>query len=684
MKNMRMERLSLGMRYFPRTVLVTLFLTLCLPVFCATKAVEKEASAHFDFNSDRPPIASLDGIWRFHPGDDPDGRLGWAQADFDDSAWALLRSDRPWNAQGYWSLSGYAWYRFTVTVPDGSQPLALELPPIATACEVYVDGARVGSAGSIAPRFIALSEINFYVSKYPLPTVAVDSGSAPSPRTYQIAVRVWHSRVAADYYAGGPQQAGARIGLENLIGQDFQRQQDSANMVYVDAFSFAILAGVIGINILGLSFFRRKEREYLWFSLIPLSLGADAALSIYMVRIWHMVPLWDLVDGTLIAISQIAMVLFLRCVLDLPKSTAWKLLLLLAALSPLGVPLYWAEWVSVPISSLIEVGLILPAALWLLWTLVIGSLRGDTTARLLLAPVFLVEGLYVADNVVLSLWQLGFKVNPYFFEYPFFVANIHIHAYILARILFLLAMLGFLIFRFTGARRREDRMISSLEATRQVQRILLPEALPQIPGFTLDCVYRPAEMVGGDFFQALPTEHDGLLLILGDVSGKGLPASMVVAMLVGAARAQAAIATDPASLLAGLNRCMMGNRSASCATCLVCLIAADGSMTVASAGHPAPYRNGAEIELPGALPLGITSGAEYENRTVALAAGDRLVFLSDGIAEARDASGHLLGFDGVSPLLDQSADAIAHAAQAFGQEDDITVLTLRWNSQVHA
>ncbi len=662
------------MRLIPRILIGIAVVLFCLPV---PGAGATGGRARFDFDSDRLPIASLDGDWRFHPGDDGDGRLGWARSDFDDSKWTLLRSDRPWNEQGYHSLSGYAWYRFSVSVPDASEAMALELPSIATACQVYVDGKLVGTAGSLAPRVFAMLRINVYPSQYALPRAT--TGSVAAPHTYQIALRVWHSGVGVDYYGGGPQQSGARIGSATTIAEDFQRHEADETMVYVDAFSFAILAGVIGINILGLSFFRPREREYLWFSLIPLSLGADAALSLWLVRVWQLLPLWDLVDGTLIAVSQVAMLLFLRRVLDLPKTWGWKLLLALAALSPLSVPLYWVRWVSVPVSSLIGVGLMLPGALWLLWRLIVGSLGRDATARLLLLPIFLVEGLYIADNVVLALWQFRLPVNPYFFEYPFIVANIHMHAFILARILFLLSMLGFLILRFTGARRREDRMVASLEATQQVQRILLPEAIPQVPGFRLECSYRPAEMVGGDFFQVLPTERGGLLLILGDVSGKGLPASMVVALLVGAARAQSAIATDPASMLAGLNQCMMGNRSGSCATCLVCLIEAGGRMTLASAGHPGPYRNEAEIELPGALPLGIFGRAEYENQTLQLSPDDRLVFLSDGVFEARNGAGELLGFEGARPLLSLSAAAIAQAAATFGQEDDITVLTLGWS-----
>jgi hypothetical protein len=92
---------------------------------------EKITEAHpasFSFLTDHEPVISLDGLWRFHPGDD----ARWASPAFDDSAWPLLRSDEPWTDQGYNQLSGFAWYRFRVQAPSPAMPLSLLLPSILT------------------------------------------------------------------------------------------------------------------------------------------------------------------------------------------------------------------------------------------------------------------------------------------------------------------------------------------------------------------------------------------------------------------------------------------------------------------------------------------------------------------------------------------------------------------------
>jgi serine phosphatase RsbU (regulator of sigma subunit) len=252
------------------------------------------------------------------------------------------------------------------------------------------------------------------------------------------------------------------------------------------------------------------------------------------------------------------------------------------------------------------------------------------------------------------------------------------HPSVLAELLFLFAMLAFLIRRFTIARRREERWEGALEAARQVQQVLLPEAIPHVDGFAIDCIYRPAEIVGGDFFQILPAGDGGLLVVIGDVAGKGLPAAMMVSMLVGAVRTEVAHEAEPSRLLATLNERMTGRSQASFTTCLCARVSADGQLEIANAGHPAPYCNGRELDLPGALPLGVVGGASYETTVFTLAPGDFLTFLSDGVIEAQDKAGRLLGFDQTQALSKQPAVEIAEAASLFGQVDDITVVSIAY------
>ena len=215
-----------------------------------------------------------------------------------------------------------------------------------------------------------------------------------------------------------------------------------------------------------------------------------------------------------------------------------------------------------------------------------------------------------------------------------------------------------------------------LAAAQQVQQVLLPEEIAIVPGFTMEAVYQPAQQVGGDFFQILPTGDGGLLVVVGDVAGKGLPAAMLVSVLVGAIRGIAVYTRDPAELLANLNERLVGRTQGSFSTAVAACIDADGRVTIANAGHLSPYLDGREVELAGALPLGVMSGAAYETKEFYLAPGSRLTFYSDGVVEAQNQRGELFGFERAQELSTQPAAAIVEAAQKFGQEDDITVVTI--------
>jgi len=192
----------------------------------------------------------------------------------------------------------------------------------------------------------------------------------------------------------------------------------------------------------------------------------------------------------------------------------------------------------------------------------------------------------------------------------------------------------------------------------------------------VDSVYQPAQQVGGDFFQVLPAGEGGLLVVVGDVAGKGLPAAMLVSVLVGAIRGVAAYTKDPAELLASLNDRLVGRTQGGFSTALVARIAADGGVTIANAGHLSPYLDGREVELQGALPLGVVKNAAYQVTHFHLPQGSRLTFYSDGVIEAQNEKGELFGFERGRAISTQPAAAIVEAARQFGQEDDITVVTI--------
>jgi sigma-B regulation protein RsbU (phosphoserine phosphatase) len=153
-------------------------------------------------------------------------------------------------------------------------------------------------------------------------------------------------------------------------------------------------------------------------------------------------------------------------------------------------------------------------------------------------------------------------------------------------------------------------------------------------------------------------------------------------MIVGVIRTEAAHTTDPAQLAATLNDRMTGRGGGDFAsgftTCLCAYLSGSGRLVLANAGHLPPYRNGAELPMPGALPLGMLSGVNYDAITAQLQPGDRLTFVSDGVVEAQSKTGELLGFDRVQQLSTQSAAEIAETASRFGQVDDITVVTIEF------
>ena len=111
-------------------------------LLCAASGLHAQT---FNLQTGREPVASLDGLWRFHTGDNP----AWADPKFDDSQWPLLRSDEAWSQQGYKNYGGFAWYRFTVAVPEGSRNWSIYLGPMETGYQLFVDGRLAGSFGPI-------------------------------------------------------------------------------------------------------------------------------------------------------------------------------------------------------------------------------------------------------------------------------------------------------------------------------------------------------------------------------------------------------------------------------------------------------------------------------------------------------------------------------------------------------
>jgi serine phosphatase RsbU (regulator of sigma subunit) len=149
---------------------------------------------------------------------------------------------------------------------------------------------------------------------------------------------------------------------------------------------------------------------------------------------------------------------------------------------------------------------------------------------------------------------------------------------------------------------------------------------------------------------------------------------MTVSAVIGALRSIPPV--SPAWILNALNSGLVGHLHGGFVTCCAARITGDGTVTIANAGHLSPYRNGSEVAVEAGLPLGIVSGTEYEEIQFSLKPDESLTFLSDGVVEARNASGELFGFERTLRIIDSGAAAIAQEAMDFGQDDDITVLSI--------
>ena len=621
-------------------------------------------SQQFNVERDRVQMASLDGLMRFHTGDDPDGTLGWSRPDFDDSGWPLISSEHSWSEQGYKDYSGFAWYRFDVVLTLEHRQLGLYIPGILTSYEVFADGNLVASFGGFPPKATAY-KLHHHLVMLP-PT---NSGHM------QIAIRVWHWPQWASYSGGGI--AGVpRIGDADQL-KEWLALQDKNTFWQLSAQGYlALLNFLYAAAGFALFLMRRKERLYLWYGLAGLFFCTWSLLNLFDA--FRDMPIYvsEALPSAVAVAGFFSFVVFIWMMLGV-KDTFW--VWVCAGSVALNV-LMWTlpPLLSLPTSvgSFILLVVNLPMMLGPGVMLIQGFRRGNPDARLLLIPV----GLNILANWINDiLWVMlttghtwvrpvwAFWSETFDWPFPFGLYDLSIG-------ILLIAILAIVVLRFARSRQEEEQLNNEFDAARTVQRVLIPEQPPQIPGFRIETAYKPARHVGGDFFYVQPQEHDGVLLVIGDVSGKGLRAALAVNLVIGALRTMPAL--PPARILAALNRGLVDQLQGGFVTCCVARIGCDGTATIANAGHLAPYLDSEEIELPAAFPLGITTEAVFEESSVVLPADARLTLITDGVVEARDASGELFGFHRTASIATESAQDIADAASNFGQDDDITVLTL--------
>ncbi len=250
------------------------------------------------------------------------------------------------------------------------------------------------------------------------------------------------------------------------------------------------------------------------------------------------------------------------------------------------------------------------------------------------------------------------------------------------------------------AEAHEKRRIDhDLETAREIQRILLPSGSPELSGFEICGVNLPARGVSGDYFDYLHISDQALGVAIADVSGKGIPASLIMAMCRSALRSAAGGKWSPAEVLRAVNRQLFHDikEDMFVSAAYLVLDLAGGVATLARAGHDAPLHyvkaTGEVTPLkPPGMALGIDSGGVFDrvikDQTVALAAGDCLVLYTDGATEALDASGTEFGLEnlqrtirenaphGPGALIRRLTDELREFAEGQPQHDDITLIII--------
>jgi len=620
--------------------------------------------------------APLGGKWQFHLGDDP----AWSAPAFDDSAWEQLAVDQTWGAQTHPGYTGFGWYRRHIDFAPtaGPQPdLALYLPRIDDAYEVYWNGKLMGGYGKFPPNYVSY----FHPPPYTLGLGQVRSGV--------LAIRVLKAPftsfdssdlggIAITPIAGS---TAAITGLKAIYDHRFLRTH-----TYTFALNF-LYALVMFLGFLG--WLRNRDQPILlWIALfssepvlltlllglhLPISYNsaigwAQPCFSIGDISTWYLLLYLLQLDGnvrlrrwtrTLAIISMCG-----TCLDGLLSAINWT------AANTHALQL--ADAVFTVIFTVIQIFPIVIVAM---------AIRKRLTAARWLVAIFafLVEMVNVIRIAAeqgqrYTHWTISNTIATPLFRIdgnPFTLLTI------LSTGLFLSIL--YAVYRYTVEQGQHQAAIEQeFRSAQELQRVLIPETLPQLPGYAVTSAYRPAQEVGGDFFQVLAKPSGAAIILLGDVSGKGLKAAMTVSLIIGAARTLADFYDDPAEILTGLNRRLNGRLQNGFVTALILRVDPDGLCTLANAGHLSPFLNSTELTLPAALPLGLVPSASYETTTVHLAVDDRLTLYTDGLLEARTSTGELYGFDRVQNLFasDPTAESAITAAVTFGQEDDITVLTL--------
>ncbi len=616
------------------------------------------------------------GLWQFHTGDDP----AWSKPGYDDSAWENLTADAPWGAQGHPSYAGFAWYRRHIEIhpsPGMNDSFMLLIPSVEDSYEVFWNGQSIGRYGRFPPH--ASWDYSTFPKSFPL------RGS----NSGVLAIRVWKSPLDIFSVAeSGGLMVPPAIGEPDTIA--LYEQEITWDNVRSDLFDYSLILLRVFIALLSVILWTRDRREglFLWvgvFTVAPVGLGI--LQNLFFIPFSY--GLARLINQPLYAISNISLWFLLVCLLKLDQRRRLSGITRFLAFLTLGASLYdgilayfWGSaTVSMQWADGILCAVILLTELFPFVLIVIGLKSDLELSREVVAVAALISETF---QTLGDLSALGRRFT-HFTLYDELIDN---HQLQIQGVVFtpqkisslvLFATILYAVYRYIVSQQARRAVLErEIQSAREIQRVLIPETLPRLDGYAITSAYTPAQEVGGDFFQIIATTNGSGIVAIGDVSGKGLKAAMNVSMILGVIRSQAATTTSPSEILNALNNCLTGSMDGGFATGIVLRLDIDGTATFANAGHLPPFLNGQEFNLEPSLPLGLSSYADYGETSLGLQLGDRLSFFTDGLLEARNEKGELYGFDRLHTLFatNPTAQQACEAAVHFGQDDDITVLTL--------
>ncbi len=519
----------------------------------------------------------LSGDWRIIESDDPT----FAQPGFDDSAWktVALPGRRFFRGAVSTGVSEYFfWLRRTVELPAGleNRKLALTLGNLTENYEVYWNGSLLGGAGDFT---VAHSQIA-RPRTFDLPAGA--SGRVT------ISIRGWvHGAIGPGYWRtdgidSGPYVLTGAANAPRRVGEPlFDRLRAQTTPDLVSSTLLLLLALIILLVSL-----RQRRIELLWLALF------DAAVAYRFLQAWLLIAPETAAWASYVILGPINRMIFLSFLLAALRIRArW-----LQAAAWIFTTLAYVRFDALRLTHLVVLSGVTVGLLgWAVWRR--QERRREENAMLAAAAALFAAG-FTVDILQYAGLTASAPIGPY---------RVELHAILTA--VFSAALVLDLTRRLLTDSTEKLRLANELEAAREIQQLLLPAAETSTALYTAEAAYTPASEVGGDFHWSRAESDGSLLLVVGDVSGKGLRAAMLVSVAIGILQNEAS--KSPAAVLAALNRGLAGRARGGFVTCCCALFDADGKAVIASAGHPAPYCDGREIEAPPGLPLGIVPGAEY-------------------------------------------------------------------------